>query len=1023
MESKSNRPGNGPDSATGDALQRLADRLPYVIYRYEFSPVRRFAFVSRAAERMTGYTPAEHYANPDLGLDIVQPEDRKILEQLIRGELEFERPLLLRWIRKDGRVLWTEQFNVAIRDEQGRLIAIEGLARDVTNTHESALTLESICRAIRDLVIVLDRDGVYRYISPARADLLYRPAPELLGQRLHDVFPPDLADLFLEAIRATLRSGGPSVLEYSLEINQRTTWFEASIAPFGMDATVWLIRDVSDRIERTRELERAQQFALAVLDALASSICVLDRNLNIIMVNRSWRTLAEQSGVDPNDVGPGHLYAEVCRFTGGPGPDHWPALEAGLREVMAGQRLEFVLEYPAQIANEVRWFLARGAPCPGAGEGILIIGHLDISERRRAENALRDSESRYRNLFTHSPNPIVVDINGKIDMANQATHLLFGLPPDGTLIGRSLDDFLTPESRPVYADAVHETREGGIVLPSVELTFTAADGSKLVTEARMAPFRFGGGGAIHIMLHDITATRAAERERRRLATAIEQAAEAIVITDPQAHILYVNPAFERITGYSREEVLGQTPAILKSGRHPVEFYRELWSAITAGRTWRGHLINRRRDGRLYTEEATISPVTDESGRIMHFVAVKRDVTTELQMQAQLEQARRLELVGQMAGGVAHDFNNVLSVVLGESDLLLKQVEEGHPFAASLRVIRQAAEHGAVLAKQLLGFARQQPRQSVPISLNAAIQRCLPLLHGLAGDRIKIVWRPAPNLWPVQLDPSQFDEILLNLMSNARDAISNHGTVTIETANVYMDKAECLRHIGMTAGDYVQLSFSDDGCGMSPDVLAHAFEPYFTTKEVGHGSGLGLSIVHGIVQQSGGHIALTSEVGKGTRVDIWLPRAVGVAFDNGDTTEVSSKTSPSNTIRARILVCEDQASILSLVQRMLQRSGHQVVGTTDPREALRLVEQASQPPDMLITDLTMPHMDGRELALRIRAMHPGIKCLYMSGRSDELSSLEIRTSSEQILHKPFTGDELIRMVEQVLRAREMDSQND
>ncbi len=1013
MESDRDHPAVGaPDVEPVAALARLADRLPDLLYRYEFLPVRRFVFVSAAAERMTGYTPAEHYADPDLGLRIVHPDDRATLERFIRGEADFEHPVLLRWVRKDGRVLWTEQFNVPIRDEQGRLIAIEGIARDVTDAHEARLTLDAICGAMRDLVIVLDREGTYRYIMPSGHDMLIRPAAELLGRRLQDVFPPETAARFLSAIRAALDTGGPVRLEDSLEVQNQTKWFDASIVPFGTDATLWVIRDVTEHVRRDEEILKAQRFALAILDALPSSICVVDSDFRIVAINQTWTSWAALHGRTAESVGPGQLYFDVCRFAGGPSPEQAETMSAGIREVMAGQRSDFVMEYPWSAPGRVWWIVARVASCIHAGQRAVLIVHLDVSERRRIEMALRDSETRYRNLFMFSPDAILLDVNGEIALANEAAQRLLCRRPDEELAGRSLDEFLAPESRVAFAEGIQEARQG-VIVPSIELTIETPERSPLIVEARMAPFQLGGLRAVHVILRDVTAARALERERRRLAIAIEQAAEAIVITDPNAHILYVNPAFERITGYSRDEALGQTPRILKSGRHTQEFYRDLWATISAGHVWRGRFVNRRRDGRLYNEEATISPVLDESGRIVHYVAVKRDVTAELEMEAELERARRLELVGQMAGGIAHDFNNVLGVVLGESDLALKEVSEDHPMAQFLRTIRTAAEHGASLARQLLGFARQRKSRPVPMSLNAAIERCLPLLRGLGGERISIDWHPVPDLWPVLLDASQFDEVLLNLMSNARDAIAHHGRVTIETVNVKLDATRTLPCADMKPGDYVQMSFVDDGCGMAPEVLARAFEPFFTTKEPGHGTGLGLSTVHGIVRQAGGFIALTSEPGKGTRVDIWLPRAMGEAPPETPAVPSPSSVAPAETRHIRILLCEDQPSLLSLIQRMLQRSGHEVKSCADPREALRVAEQCKEPFDLLITDLNMPHMGGCELADRVRALHPRIKCLFVSGYADEAGLPEAERRISRLLHKPFGSDELARAVRELM----------
>ncbi|MCX7818261.1 MAG: PAS domain S-box protein [Kiritimatiellae bacterium] len=997
------------------ALERLADRLPDLLYRYEFFPLRRFTFVSAAAERLTGYTVAEHYADPDLGRKIVHPADRDLLERLIVDSTIPHQPLLLRWIRKDGRVLWTEHFVVPIHDAEGRLVAIEGLVRDVTDAHEARVTLEAICKALRDAVVVLDRDGIHRYVVPGRTDLLPRSPADLLGRSVREVYPAETADRLLRAIDAALRAGREVFIQYSREREGRQVWLETSVAPFGPDAVISVTRDISERIRGEEESWRARQFAAAVLDALASSICLVDAHGRIVTVNESWNARVRESGADPASCGAGADYLAVARYAGGPGPEYRATIATVLREISSGERSEFGLEHDWSAASGVRRVYSRFARCPAAGPGCVLIMHTDVTDRYQAEAASRESEDRYRNLFRFSPAPLLVDIDGRIAMLNEAARELFGAVNEDEMIGRPTAELFAAESRTAFAEAASLARDRGTVIPAAELALATRGDLLRIVEARIAPFRLGDRPAIHLMLRDVTATRAAEQERRRLEAAIEQAAEAIVITDTAARILYVNPAFERITGYSREEVLGRTPQLLKSGHHSDAFYRELWTTITAGRVWHGRFVNRRRDGRLYTEEATISPVMDEAGRIVHYVAVKRDVTAELQMEAELEQSRRLELVGQMAGGLAHDFNNVLGVVLGETELALQQLDERHPLAAPLQAIRTAAEHGAALARQLLGFARRQSRAVVALSLNDGIARCLPLLHGLGGDRIQILWRPGDPLWSVRIDPNQLDEVLLNLMSNARDAISGTGTVTIETMNVRLDEVACARRPGWTPGDYVRLTFSDTGCGMTAEVKARAFEPFFTTKEPGRGSGLGLSTVHGIVHQSGGFIDLDSGPGRGTRIEIYLPRCVeGEAA--GESAPAAAAPGGATTPRrtARILVCEDQPDLLSLVRRMLERLGHQVFGTTDPRDAIRCAEEMREPLDLLIADLMMPHMDGRELAEHISARHPGVKCLFMSGYTPEaLPSLGLAGPPPVLLQKPFGADELEQKISELL----------
>ena len=512
---------------------------------------------------------------------------------------------------------------------------------------------------------------------------------------------------------------------------------------------------------------------------------------------------------------------------------------------------------------------------------------------------------------------------------------------------------------------------------------------------------------------DALVRKQAEAEHKRLMAAIEQSGEMILITDARGTIQYVNPAFISVTGYSREEAVGQTPRILKSGQHGPAFYGDLWQTITSGRVWTGRLTNKRKDGTLYTEDASISPVRDETGAIVNYVAVKSDITEHLQISAQLQQAQKMESVGRLAGGVAHDFNNMLAVILGNAELALSQTAPEQPLHADLQEIRKAAERSADLTRQLLAFARKQIVMPKVIDLNDTVAGMLKMLRRLLGENLELAWQPGPGAMTVNMDPSQVDQILANLTVNARDAIKGVGKVTIETRSVTLGPAACAEHVDAAPGDYVALAVSDTGCGMDRAVLEHIFEPFFTTKKVGEGTGLGLATVYGIVKQNHGFIAVSSEPGAGTTFTVHLPRFTG----DSETHPATQDAAPVCGGKETVLLVEDEPSILNMLNEMMGKLGYRVLAASTPEEALRIAESRQELFDLLLADMVMPGMSGQVLAERVLALYPTVKCLFMSGYT--ASAVEFSdgvTASAHFIQKPFMMHQLAVKLREVLDGR-------
>jgi two-component system, cell cycle sensor histidine kinase and response regulator CckA len=501
-----------------------------------------------------------------------------------------------------------------------------------------------------------------------------------------------------------------------------------------------------------------------------------------------------------------------------------------------------------------------------------------------------------------------------------------------------------------------------------------------------------------------------QAESERLMTAIEQAGEIIYITDPKSNIQYVNPAFQKVTGYSRDEVLGKNPRILKSGQHDNLFYKQMFATISKGETWKGRMVNKRKDGALYTEDATISPVLDATGKILNYVAIKHDISENLKIEAQFMQAQKMESVGRLAGGVAHDYNNMLSVILGYSELALESSDLSDQLHEDLHEIHNAAMRSAKITRQLLAFARKQTIAPVALDLNEAVEGMLKMLRRLIGEDIDLAWLPETGLSPVEIDPSQLDQLLANLCVNARDAIAGVGKITIETGTATFDAAYCADHPGFIPGEYVLLAVSDDGCGMDHDTASKIFEPFFTTKEIGQGSGLGLAMVYGIVKQNNGFINVYSEPGKGSTFKIYLSR------HTDPTLEAAPKIPESVPVGHGeiILIVEDEPSILKLASRILGELGYTVLTAESPQQAMALVHERPVEIELLITDVVMPTMNGRELSNKLHELCPKLKTLFMSGyTANVIAHRGVLDQGVNFIQKPFSVETMAIKVREAL----------
>src|SRR5213079_3383095 len=452
----------------------------------------------------------------------------------------------------------------------------------------------------------------------------------------------------------------------------------------------------------------------------------------------------------------------------------------------------------------------------------------------------------------------------------------------------------------------------------------------------------------------------AEDTVRKLWRAVEQSADLVIITDRGGVIEYVNPAFEALTGYSREESVGRTPRILKSDQQTANLYQELWETILAGNVFRGVLVNRKKNGQIFYAEKTITPLRDADGAITHFISNDRDITERRRLESQLQQAQKMDAIGRLAGGVAHDFNNLLMVISAYAELMLDSLGSEHPLRRNVQEIMTASRRAADLTRQLLAFGRKQMQSLQLLDLNRVIREINEMLPRLIGEDIQLIFAPGKNVGKVKADPVQIEQIVMNLAANARDAMPNGGKLTIKTADAHLDASYIQRHSIVPPGEYVLLAVTDTGEGIAPEHVAHIFEPFYTTKAEGKGTGLGLATVYGIVKQSGGFIWVYSEPGLGTAFKIYLPRVDKPV----ELAEPTKNTDGAVHGTETILLAEDEDDLRELVGEFLRKNGYTVLETRNGIEALHVAEHHDGPIHLLMTDVVMPKMGGWKLAERL-----------------------------------------------------------
>ncbi len=489
-----------------------------------------------------------------------------------------------------------------------------------------------------------------------------------------------------------------------------------------------------------------------------------------------------------------------------------------------------------------------------------------------------------------------------------------------------------------------------------------------------------------------------------LAHAVDQSPSIVLITDRAGHIEYVNPRFTALTGYTFEEVAGKTPRILKSGTVAAETYRRMWNTILSGEEWHSEIMNRKRDGTLYWQRSAVSPIRNEVGAITHFLEVAEEITREKELESQLFQSQKMEAIGQLAGGVAHDFNNMLTVIIGVAELMMGRLDAESELYGYAQSILSAAHKSSSLTHQLLIFSRREILHPELLDFNSVVRDMEKMLARLVGDNVRLVTRLGNEVGSVLVDHSQLHQVVLNLVINAAQAIDGTGHVVVSTEKVDIAREEIDLPEQLETGSYVRLSVRDDGCGMDRETLRHIFEPFYTTKT--NGTGLGLSTVYGIVHQSNGHIYVKSEPGRGSTFNAYFPSSTSHTADTGSGDEHGSELIGTE----RILVAEDDDTVRATLHEILVENGYRVVLAASAEHAIAFCETDTERIDLLITDVILPRIDGVHLFHRLRELTGDLTVLYVSGYAENLHALQHEIDEgRQFLEKPFGAQQLLKAV--------------
>ena len=832
---------------------------------------------------------------------------------------------------------------------------------------------------------------------------------ELLELTLQDI-EMDLPDTGkAELILDVLAGNGPSIVQGTYRRQDGTT-FSAEIKTDVLENNdenplfISTIHNTNARPDRQRRLQDKHNLLRVIIDSIPEIICVKDGRGRWMLANDFDLRLFGLQHVNYR----GKTDAELAEYTSPVYQKAFLACKNSDDRAWAKKapiRSKEIIPVADGIARVMDVYKIPLFHRNGERRALIVVGR-DITKQHHIEQQIRENEARYRQLFEQAPIGILqFDANLYVTDCNK-NYLIFMQVNRDRLIGFDMHKIQDTRILPVLEATLHGKKGRWEGEYRTTLSNITLDVSLRTTPLYDGHGNISGGMAL---FEDMSLQYQAQEEKFRLMSAIAQASETIVITDTNGSIEYVNPTFEKTTGYRADEALGKNPRILKSGHHDKAFYQEMWQTLCAGKTWKGHLVNKRKDSTLFEEDATISPVRNRNGDIINYVAVKRDVTEEVALKKQLNHAMKMEAIGTLAGGIAHDFNNILSAVLGYAEMAKLRLAEDDPICKDLDQIIGAGHRATDLVRQILAFSRQEENNELkPVKVQHIIKEVLKLLRPSLPTTIELRQDIDPDCGQALADPVRIHQVMMNICTNAKQAMhERQGVLTIRLSEIDGDSMIVPLLHGQTR--WLDLEIADTGAGMEPQVKERVFEPFFTTKQKGEGTGLGLSVVHGIVKSHGGEITVDSEPGEGTTFHVYLP-VVDDEERNSDRTDriVMSKGTE------HILIVDDEPMLVDIMDRFLSWLGYTVTSFTDSRLALEWFTQHPDKVDLVLTDMTMPYLTGTELAKKMLAEKPQLPVILCSGYREAMNASKAEAMGiQKFLAKPVDNGILAQSVRSIL----------
>jgi len=892
-------------------------------------------------------------------------------------------------------------------------------------------------------------DGIFLDCNPAFAAMVIgKPKSQIIGRSvfdLSDTIPRETAEFYHQQDLKLLRNGGDLVYEAAVKCadgKTREFLFKKSLQtdeqgnPLGI---MGVMVDMSERnlaeealLRRHERLEQMVEKRTAELKTANERIRreIQERNSADEARRYSEEKLRVAFETSPDAITIHHAedgaYVEVNQ-----GFSH---LTGYLRDEVVGKRVRDVgiwkdleklknLQHKICEHGEVRDFEARFVVKDGTihtglvtaktiqlnGKPHILSITRDISAYKLAQEQLLQSEQIYRTLFENTgAATILIEEDMTISMANAKAEALSGYRK-AEIEGRMrTSDLLVPK----YVEQIrlfHQMRHNAIgqIPQQYELKLKNKNGE--IRDILGQIERIPGSHQSVASLIDITELKAAEQEQLRMAAVIEQSSEGTLIIDPHGLIQYVNPAFEALSGYTQREITGRTMADFFKDQEDAEVFARLTFSVEAQDVWHGRVDNLRKDGSTYTAETRISPIFNRKGRVISFVVTKRDVTSEISMQRQLHQAQKMEAIGTLAGGIAHDFNNILAGIIGYTEMCIKQAPAESPLPRRLDCILQASLRAKDLVNQILTFCRRRDDEHKPLKIHPIVKEALKFLRATIPATIRFKQYIQSDIGLVKADPTQIHQLVMNIAANAAYAMQEKGgTLTVKLEDVSLGEARDMQLADLPAGPYVRLTMGDTGHGMPPEVVERIFEPYFTTKPQGEGTGLGLSVVHGIVKAHGGHLIVKSVFGRGATFEIYLPQVQAPCGVAGDVACDPPRGSE------RILVVDDEELVRDILCEMLKDLGYQTQGSSSSRETLEMLQASPDCIDLLVADHIMPHMTGEKLAARLHKIRPQLPIIICTGFNADLSKKRLEKAGiGAVIQKPVLQRDIAWILRRLL----------